>query len=445
MSYPIPAYPPPSDEDFQPVGDSLKRVMEALGLPLALGHKSAAGAGDFLANTTANLFGMKRRNPSAMSDTVTSPDTSFRALGEIGDAFNPKPMLRSAFGWEDADEAPISAPSKRSIGVGGPSPQVSIPRLGARSPVVVDNDSGSVMETGEIPPAQGFGDEPALPASAFAQPQQGGQVSDPYDLGAQYRQRVSGIQKPSGELTPEQQQQLNTKFYMNLLAGNKPGSRFLQNAGRAGMETSDQATAFGDRNYARSAHEGDAARREAGVEVELTQRGQDNREQARHQKKMEDLQQKQLDITQQYNEGRIDAKAAELEVRKIQAQMAELRALAARDRANPLEQQIQTIMKYGPKGMGSPEALSLALSKGKSDEDTQIDEAWKAATSHALSNGMPAPSRDQVVAVRKYGGSISRNHADYKEALRSLPGGDTKQNRERLDGVLKTRGLRVVD
>lgn len=436
------------DEALGATNDSIARLLRGLTLPAALMVPAGAKTGDFLANTAANVMGMRRPNPAALSDSASRfTDPGFQAWKEIGDSMNPMPMLRSAAqsaGWQDVEpETPRTTPqARREIGVGGPAPSLSLPRLGARSPVVIDNNTGAVDSS-----AQGFGEEPRLEnAGAFSSPAQGGVPAQSDDLGEQYRKGIAGIKPPTGDLTPEQRNKLSMDFYMRMLASNKGGSRFLQNAGQAGLATSDAYQGQMDRNLARNTQQQQFARDDVYKALGLTDKSQDNKELARHHKALEGLQNQQNEINKAYREGQITAKEAELEVRKIQAQMAELRAQAVRDRANPLEQQILTILKYGPKGQTNEEALRTALSKGKSDEDTQLDDLHKAMSVAAARSGMPAPSREQVRAGRLYGSQISRSHPDYIQTLKSMPGGDTRENRDKLDAVLKTsRGLRVVD
>lgn len=415
--------------------------MKAMALPGSLALGAGAHGADFLANIMANLMGMKRPNPSDMSEAVSRHMISpaFEATGKIADALNPMSTIREAAksaGWQDVEPEPEVAAkpsSSRDIGVGGPAPSRSIPRLGPRSPVVIDQESGSVAP---IPPEQGFGDDPRLAnAGAFAPAPQTTAPGDE-DLGDRYRKRVAGIQAPKGDLTPEQENKLRMGFFMHMLANNAPGSRFLQNAGASGVATGAEAERLTDKNLARSTQQQQFARDEVFKEMGLSDKSQDNREKARHQKALEDLQRQANEINKQYREGQITAREAELEVKKIQAEMAQLRASA-----NPLEAQLRTIRKWAP-NLTNDEVLRMGLSKGKSDEDQQIDETWKAAVSRAASTGMPAPSRDQIVAIRKYGNQISRNHPDYMQALKDPGiGGDKRK----LDAILQTRGLRVVD
>lgn len=350
--------------------------------------------------------------------------------GAGGEPTGPAPRLASA------DPNPASS----DIGVGGPARARSIPI----------NGPSVAADMGTPGFSDGFGDDPRLAdAGAFGAPAQpvasAAPTGDSEDLGDRYRKRVAGIPAPKGDLTDDQKNRMQMDFFLHLLANNKPGSRFLQNAGESGVATSAEYQAQTDKNLARSTQQQQFARDEVFKEMGLSDKSQDNKELARHHKALEKLQNDQNDINKAYREGQIDAKTAELEVRRIQAEMAELRARAAALKTNPLEQQIQTILKYGPKGQLPEEALRTALSKGKNDEDQQIDEAWKASVARAASTGMPAPSRDQIVAIRKYGTQISRGHPDYASALKSLPGGDTRDNRKKLDAVLQTRGLRVVD
>lgn len=424
----------PDEADVAPVGDALKNLLRAGSMPFALGARGGAGVNDFLSNLTASMMGMKRPDPSAASTASSRSflDPSFKAAGEIAGSFNPMPMLREAArgsGWQDEEpETPTPRSSTRDIGVGGPAASRSLPRLGTRSPVVIDNQTGSVDSS-----AQGFGEESPNPG-AFPTASQVPAESD--DLGDRYRKRVAGIPAPKGDLTPEQRQKLQMDFFMQMLANNAPGSRFLQNAGQAGVSTSAASQAQTEKNLARSTQQQQFARDEVFKEMGLSDKSQDNKERARHQKAIEDLQRQANEINKQYREGQIDAKAAELEVRKIQAQMAELRASA-----NPLKAQTEYIRSLAP-NMPPMDALRMALSRGKSDEDTQIDDLLKVERGAAARSGMPGPSRDQVKAGMLYGGKISSSHPDYIQALKDPAiGGDKKK----LDAILQTRGLRVVD
>lgn len=344
------------------------------------------------------------------------------APGAGGEPTGPAPRLASA------DPNPTSS----DVGVGGPSRSRSIPI----------NGPSVAADMGTPGFSDGFGDDPRLAdAGAFGAPTQAAAVApaDSEDLGDRYRKRVAGIPAPKGDLTDDQKNKLQLDFFLHLLANNKPGSRFLQNAGEAGVTTSAGYQAQTDKNLARSTQQQQFARDEVFKEMGLSDKSQDNKELARHHKALEKLQSDQNDVTKAYREGQISAKEAELEVRKIQAQMAELRASV-----NPLKGQVEYLRTLLPNA-DPKDLVHMVLTKdrsGKTDQEL-ADQAWVRAT--GANTGMPVPSTEAMLARKKYGETISRSHPDYRETLGAM-GGDTKANREKLDNVLKTsRGLRVVD
>lgn len=344
------------------------------------------------------------------------------APGAGGEPTGPAPRLASA------DPNPASS----DIGVGGPARARSIPI----------NGPSVAADMGTPGFSDGFGDDPRLAeAGAFGAPAQAAVAApaDSEDLGDRYRKRVAGIPAPKGDLTDDQKNKLQLDFFLHLLANNKPGSRFLQNAGEAGVTTSAGYQAQTDKNLARSTQQQQFARDEVFKEMGLSDKSQDNKELARHHKALEKLQSDQNDVTKAYREGQISAKEAELEVRKIQAQMAELRASV-----NPLKGQVEYLRTLLPNA-DPKDLVHMVLTKdrsGKTDQEL-ADQAWVRAT--GANTGMPVPSTEAMLARKKYGETISRSHPDYRETLGAM-GGDTKANREKLDNVLKTsRGLRVVD
>lgn len=409
----------------------------AAGIPMG----TAAGIGDFIANLTASGLGMKRPNQSGMFESVSRNvlDPAFETI----ESMNPMGAIRSgaqrAFGWEEEPEEQIQTTSSspdRNIGVGGPAPTRSIPNLGKRSPVVVDGRTGAVEPSGAFGPSSGGGPGGA-PVSAGAFTQQA-QQEPVQDLGALYRQRIGGIARPNDQLTPEQQQNLRLNFFMRMLANNKPGSRFLQTGGQSGLETSKEAEELRAKNLARGVQQQQFGREDIFRELGLSDKSQDNRERNRHQKAIEEIQNKLAD-------GRITAAEAQAQAAMLRAEASQLRAERAAN--DPIGTAFRTIMAIGqthPEMKITPQqALQYALTKGHDREGLADERAFNAANQERLKQGMPALSRKAMQFQQEHGSDISRKSAIYK---RFLDDPSIKGDAKKADAILQNElGVRLKD
>ena len=316
-----------------------------------------------------------------------------------------------------------------AIGVGGPSPDLSLPKLGRRSPVVINNDTSDV-ETADVeadPNLSAWPSSGGLPPGAGGEPT-GGAIgssqmagaSGSRDLGELYRQRISGIMQPKGDLTPEQQQRLQQNFFWHLLANNQPGSRFLQGAGQAGAAMSAEDQAQQERNLSR------------GVQQQKFQHDEAYRAmQLKHQSRLEELQAEKNKIDGSTKEGRA-------RLLEIQAEIARLRA--ERIAMDPLESSIRTIRKWQNV---DPNALKMALSRGQDREGLQAEREFAQVNNERMKMGLPALGRPALEFQNKYGSEISRKSAIYQQILKDPKiGSDTKK----ADAILQNElGVRLRD
>jgi hypothetical protein len=462
------------------LGNAVKTILGTVKMPIDVGA-------DALRQASATLFGGNLRDPgkytsaayedlNRTSNAVVRPvagalsalrraglrDVGADPWGGAGDASAPEGAVDdyAAGGRGGAfvgSPAPMPAdgaspPAGRDIGVGGPAPSRSLPRNGARSPVAGSGEDvgafsrAGATRTSAFPLSSGGGGGPLKLMGAEAA---GAAPAEAPDLAGQYRKRLEGIPAPRPDLTPEQKNKLQQDFFLRLLANSSQrGANLLGSVANAGEGASASAESLRQGNLARGTEQQKIAAEEAYREANLGDKTFDNRERARHERKVEDLKQQENDILKQYREGQIDAKAAELETKRIQTEMATLRLQF--QKTDPLERSIQTILKYvhgvNPE-QASPQqriaAAHMALTKDRGkNEDELIDTAWQQATARAASSGMPAPSRSQIAAHYRYGDTISRSNADYKKFLAEKAGGD----RDKADALIKTQlGLKVVD
>jgi len=322
---------------------------------------------------------------------------------------------------------PTGPATRRPVGFGGAARDVSLPILGPRSPLA-NRAPATIDNTGDVEEGPNMSAWPAsggLAPGAGGEPTgMGGTIGAPAsrDLGELYRQRISGIQQPKGDLSPEQQARLRRNFFMQMLANNKPNSRLLQNAGAAGVATSEEGRAQQERNLTRGTQQQQFSRDEAYREMAL-----------KHQSRLEELQAERNKIDGTTKEG-------QLKLREIQAEMAQLRAQTAA--IDPLDRSVRTIRKYAPE-MTPREALTTALNRGNDREGLEASREYSRMNVERLKQGLPAISKQGFDFQQKYGSDISRKSAIYQQILNDPRiGKDTKK----ADALLQNElGVRVRD
>jgi anti-sigma28 factor (negative regulator of flagellin synthesis) len=96
-------------------------------------------------------------------------------------------------------------------------------------------------------------------------------------LADRYAKRVGEIPAAGdGSLSPDQKSQAQLDFFLSLLANNKPGSRFLQNAGASGLAVSGQVRDTREKNKRDASGRRRDAMDEAFKEVSFADRDEDN-------------------------------------------------------------------------------------------------------------------------------------------------------------------------